>query len=283
MRLIYPREANLTLDLGTNVRSLLNGTQPNATLPIELDDEVDSPPKKRGWFASFLEHIPGYTWLRIKLGRLVLGPTYEMPPDKREAYVTMMAEQERLEEEAAQKEADMKVQKFMAKAYPDYYFKKYVFVHPNGSEERKRALFIFVLTNKQEFGRYWTRQKDFYTLRVEFEKMGVKMTGNIVADLLRGVDMNTTVTDGGGNKTELENRGRRKRWGVEQSEGQDIELLIPDGDLELYLSAKEMVERTSIEGLRDPRSQTVEREDARSYIQRPVIWDEEVTARARYN
>jgi hypothetical protein len=156
-----------------------------------------------------------------------------------------------------------------------------VFVHPYGTEERKRALFIFVLTNKQEFGRYWTRQKDFYTLRVEFEKMGVQMTGNIAADLLRGVDMNTTVTEGGGNKRELENRGRRKRWGAEQGEGQDIELVIAE-DLDLYLSAKEMVERTSIEGLRDPRNQTVEREAARSYIQRPVIWDEEMIA-ARYN
>src|SRR5271170_5098481 len=116
----------------------------------------------------------------------------------------------------------------MAKAYPDYYFKKYVSVHPQGSEERKRALFIFVLTNKQELGRYWTREKDFHTLRREFENMGVTMTGNIVADLLRGLDMNATLMDSGGNRTEWENKTRRRRRGVEQSEGQDVELEIPE-------------------------------------------------------
>jgi hypothetical protein len=282
MRLVLPRETNVTLNLGTNARALLNTTQANATLSTEPDDEMDRPKKPR-WFARFLEHIPGYTWLHIKLGRLILGPTYEMTPEQHENYLIQMAKQKRLEEKAAQKEADLKVQKFMALAYPDYYFQKYVFAHPHGSEERKRALFIFVLTNKQQVGRYWTRKKDYYTLRVEFKRMGLDMTGNIVADLLRGVDMNATVADGGGNRTEVENKSRRRRRGVEQTDGQDVELVIPEEDLDLYLSAKEMVEATSIEGLRDPRNQTIETEVARSYTKRPVIWDEEVVATARYN
>jgi hypothetical protein len=104
------------------LQDVLNATKPNATLPIELD-EMDPPPPKPGCFARFLEHIPGYTWLHIKLGRLILGPTYEMPPHKLEEYFTLLAEQERLAEEATQKEADLKVQKVMAKGYPDCYFK----------------------------------------------------------------------------------------------------------------------------------------------------------------
>jgi hypothetical protein len=83
---------------------------------------MDPPPQEPGCFARFLEHIPGYTWLRIKLGRLILGPTYRMPPRELEEYFTL-AEQERLAEKATQKEADLEVQKVMAKGYPDYYFK----------------------------------------------------------------------------------------------------------------------------------------------------------------
>jgi hypothetical protein len=92
--------------------------------------------------------------------------------------------------------------------------------------------------------------------------------------------MNTTIMDGRGNKTEVENRTRRMRRGL--GEG-DVELIIREKDLELFLRAKEIVESTSIEGLRYPRNQTVGREEARSYLRRPVIWDEEMRARARYN
>jgi hypothetical protein len=282
MHLLYPEAPDATLDVGTTVTSILNATQSNKdTNPNDVNEEIPQP-KKRSWFASLLEHIPGYTWLRIKLGRLII-PTYEMSPEQLEDYFVMMAKQERLAEEKANKEADMKVQKFMAKRYPDYYFKKYVFVHPEGSEERKRALFIFVLTNKQELGVYYTRQKDLYTLRREFDKIGVTMTGNIVADLLTGVDVNiTSLTNSGVNGTELGDKSRRIRRRIEQNEGQEIEVIVPEEDLNLYLSAKQMVEGTSIKGLIDPRPQT-EREVPQSYRPRPVVWHDEVIARARYN
>jgi hypothetical protein len=261
MRLIYPREANLTaspLNANTSLPelSLLNPTTINATsVPGDMQTKEES-----SWFSRLLEKIPGYTWLRTKVGRFIFGPTYEMTPAQLDEYLHLEAERE-------EHEAELKVQKFMALHYPDWYWKKYIFSQEQGSEGRKRAVFIFALTNKSGFGRYWRRLKDGVNLNIEFEQMGVKMEGGNLVKMLLGIveGQNETVVSEG---TRME---RRDIGGAEE-----LELILPEEDLEVYSSAKEMVELTSIAGLRDPGS-------VRGDTVREVSWEEESIARAKYD
>ena len=255
--LIYPRVTNLT------------ALQSKSTTNITAPDILNSPnhflfqemaPKKLSWLASLLEKIPGYTWLRIKVGRFIFGPTYEMTPEQCAEYLRILEEEEELEAERREREAEMKAQTFMAVRHPDWYWKKYIYSQKPGSEQRKMAVFKFALVNRREYGAYWIRAKDYVRLKAEFDEMGVKIDAkkNIVTVLTEGLE--------GGNRKERRDVQGELKW----------ELVVPDEDLGLYLNTKELVERTSIRGLREPRSM-------RGATERRIIWEQAPISRAKYS
>ena len=258
MHLIYSRETNVT------------ALQSKTTTNITLQDILNSPNdflfpemahKESSWFAGLLENIPGYTWLRIKVGRLILGPTYEMTSEQLVEYLKILAEEEQFEAERREREAEMKAQKFMAVRHPDWYWKKYIYSQKPGSEERKRAVYMFALANRREYGVYWMRRKDYGRLKAEFGEMDVKIDAprNIVTVLTAGLE-------GTSRKERRDAKGELKP-----------ELVVPEQDVELFLRTREVVERTSIVGLNEPRS------SVRRDTERLVAWEEVPMANAKYN
>ena len=257
MHLMYPRVTNFTALQANNITN------------VTLQDILNSPnhfpfqemaPKNPSWFASLLDKIPGYTWLRMKVGRFIFGPTYEMTAEQRIEYLKNLADEEQLEAERREREAEIKVQTFMAVRHPDWYWKKYIYSQKSGSEERKMAVFKFALANRREYGVYWTRAKDYGRLKVEFDEMGVKIDAkkNIVTVFTEGLER--------ANGKERRDVQGELKW----------ELVVPEEDLGLYLRAREIVGKTSISGLREPRSM-------RGATERLVAWEDAPMATAKYS
>jgi hypothetical protein len=167
------------------------------------------PPNIQGsWFSRFIQKIPGGSWLKTKLGRLIYGPTYAMKPSELKAYILSQKRALQLGYLRQEKEAQFKVAKYMALQYPDFYWSKYIDKLDKGSEERKRGFFLFVLTNKEQYGQYYGR----YTRHIglvndEFMDMGLKAASmNIVKDIVQEKDVKTR-----------NERNRRKKRGVQSA------------------------------------------------------------------
>ena len=146
-----------------------------ATLPVSNGSTTALAPRGLDW-------IPGFKWLRTKIGQLFKGPTYGMTPEEEAEYDAAQHWQARTEFVEKEQESAFKVAKFMAAAHPEWYWRKYVDPFARGTEERKRGLFLFVLVNKATFGSYFGRvpwQK--YMLKEEFERMGIDLTKDQLA------------------------------------------------------------------------------------------------------
>jgi hypothetical protein len=97
-----------------------------------------NPPSKTSWFSRFLNHIPGYPWIKHKIGTFIYGPTYAMTSTQLRAY--QIAEQkEHIAVYKANLEADFKVAKYMALQHPTFYWHKYIDAYEKGMNERKRG------------------------------------------------------------------------------------------------------------------------------------------------
>lgn len=143
------------------------------------------------WFTRFIQKIPGGSWLKNKLGRIIHGPTYSMEPSELKAYILSQKRALQLGYLRQEKEAQFKVAKFLALQHPDFYWSKYIDKLDKGSEERKRGFFLFVLTNKEHYGQYYGRySRHIGLVNKELIDMGLKAaTMNIVKDIVPEKDM----------------------------------------------------------------------------------------------
>jgi hypothetical protein len=135
-------------------------------------------------FSRILNHIPGYTWIKNKIGRFIYGPTYGMTESQLQEYEISQDREHRISLLRKEREAEFKVAKFMALIHPDFYWHKYVYAFQEGSEERKRAVFLFALVNKESYGNYYgPRPWHKVMLEEEFDKMGIGLESqNIVKE-----------------------------------------------------------------------------------------------------
>ena len=97
-----------------------------------------------------------------------------------------------------EKEDQFQAARYMAIVHPEWYWHNYIDQHEKGSEERKRAVFLFALANKEAFGNYYGglhRLAFEKALEREFEELGIQLTSqNIVKEY-----------------TEKQRKGTRKR------------------------------------------------------------------------
>ena len=173
MALVYPRGMNLTIQNNSYSPS------PSQNNPVIPDVSQPSKPLRHG--SRLLNYIPGYYWIKSKVGRFIHGPTYNMTDTELQQYKVLRVHELQIANLRKEREADFKVAKYMASVHPDFYWEKYVFAFDKGTEERKRGVFLFALTNKEMYGNYygmWLRHEEL--LDTEFEEMGINMEGQNV-------------------------------------------------------------------------------------------------------
>ena len=79
-----------------------------------------NPPSKTSWFSRLLNHIPGYPWIKHKIGTFIYGPIYAMTPTQLRAYQIAEAQKEHIAFFKANLAADFKVAKYMALQHPHF-------------------------------------------------------------------------------------------------------------------------------------------------------------------
>jgi hypothetical protein len=165
--------------------TLSNHTAPSTPRPVPAQIEIVTRPKS--WFSQILAHVPGYNWTRAKIGRFFHGPTFDMIPAEIDAW---KIEQDRAHNIAYLKkenEADFKTAVYMIENHPEYYFVKYVKPFESGSEERRRAVFLLVLRNKQIYGNYYGVFRP-EVLDAELAEMGTSLKSNNIVHEIVGSD-----------------------------------------------------------------------------------------------
>jgi hypothetical protein len=190
MALVQPRGAVQLLPPSINVSNIVLNTtistisQANSTFPLTSKQTS----RKRSWLSRVLSHVPGYNWIKDKIGRFFQGPTYGMSDTELQKYQIALNRQRRISCLQKEKEAEFKVAKYMATTHPDYFWNKYIYAFPKGAEERKRAAFLFALCNREVYGNYygvWMRHKT--ALDGEFEEMGISLEEeNFVKEYTKG-------------------------------------------------------------------------------------------------
>jgi len=183
MALLVPREAP-----PLNVTSSFNNTIENTSpaQPIPLTNETKT---------SWVDKIPGIKWLKNKIGR-TLNPTYGMTDEEVREWTREEWKKERLSRLRRKRLVEFKAAKYMALYHPDYYWYKYIFPLEEGSEKRKRAVFLFILVNKEEWGSYYGRLLQPTLVDEELAEMGINpRTQNIIGEYLSEAQNIETVTD----------------------------------------------------------------------------------------
>jgi len=148
MALIHPRGFNIAIPQDDIVfhKSLSYNSTKSAP---------PNPPSKTSWLSRLLNHIPGYPWIKHKIGTFIYGPTYAMTPTQLRAYKSAEAQKEHIASFKANLEADFKVAKYTALQHPTFYWHKYVDAFEKGTDERKMGILVFVLANKADKGDYY--------------------------------------------------------------------------------------------------------------------------------
>ena len=147
MAILHPRAFKISVPKDDTFHSSFSSKSIETTLP-------DRQPKT-SWIARFAENIPGYSWLKHKIGTFIYGPTYGMTRAQLRAYRDDEAKQEQIELLIANRDADFKVAMYMALKHPKFYWHKYIDTFEKGTDERKKGLLLFVLANKREIGDYY--------------------------------------------------------------------------------------------------------------------------------
>lgn len=179
MALVPPQNNTLNVTISTNLT--YNSAFPQSSQPIR---------EKEPCHSGMLYHIPGYAWIKRKIGRFIYGPTYGMTEWQFKEYKILQNREHRIALLRKEKEAEFKVAKFMALFHPDFYWYKYVYAFQEGSEERKRAVFLFALVNKETYGNYYgPRPWHKVILEEEFDKMGINLESqNIMKEYTESSD-----------------------------------------------------------------------------------------------
>jgi hypothetical protein len=152
------------------------------------------------WFSYLLNHIPGYGWVKNKVGKMIFGQTFGMSSLELDAWTRSQTHEYQLNLLQKEREAEFKAAKYMALIHPAWYWFKYIECFEKGTEERKRAVLLFVLSNKEMYGTYYGRHGlHLEWLNQEFLEMGMR------------VDSFLQETTGASNEQNVEPRELQKR------------------------------------------------------------------------
>jgi hypothetical protein len=112
--------------------------------------------------------------MKNKLGKMIFGPTFGMTTLEIDTWTRSQSHEYQLNLLQKERDAEFKVAKYMALIHPTWYWFKYIECFEKGTEERKRAVLLFVLANKEMYGTYHGRH-DIHLewLNREFEEMGM--------------------------------------------------------------------------------------------------------------
>ena len=189
-----------------------------------------------------------------------------MTPTELQRYKTFQNRYHSLETLKKEREAEFKVAKYMATIHPGFYWEKYIYPFKVGSEERKRAVFLFALTNKEIYGNYFGIYRRFRgLLESEFQGMGISLEGhNIVKEY----------TEEKGNGTEVRRLLRRDVKG-------EIVMITRNEDREMHERWKQIVQRTDISHMvvMNQKPHAPVRGTRRHF----KISDQEISAHANFN
>ena len=233
------------------------------TNPSILGTSAVTKTRRTSWLGRLVNHIPGYTWIKDKIGRFIHGPTYGMTDSELQEYKISQDREERIASIRKEREAEFQVAKYMAQIHPDFYWHKYVYQFKKGSEERKRGVFLFALVNMEEYGNYYgPRWWHKVMLETEFKEMGISLEGqNVVKEYTEGHNATKTVRF-------------RKRNAI-----RDTQLKIPEGDQKVYDKLRKIVHGIDISHLIVRNRIKVPRGTRRAF----KISDEEISTHANFD
>lgn len=134
---------------------------------------------KTSLLSSIFQMTP---WLTTTLGKFFYGPSYGMTDTELKQYERDIAQGRRIEFLKKDKERDFQAAKYMAVMHPHWYWHNYVEKFEKGREERKRAVLLFALANKEMFGNHYGAHPGLFknALDKEFEDMGYRLNGKSI-------------------------------------------------------------------------------------------------------
>jgi hypothetical protein len=151
-----------------------NTISPNVTSSI--DGKNPDSLSQGSWFISLLNHIPGYGWMKNKLGKMIFGQTFMMNDLEVDTWISSQNHEYQLNLLQREREAEFKAAKYMALIHPTWYWFKYIEPFEKGTEERKRAVLLFVLSNKEMYGTYYGQHGlHVEWVNREFQEMGMRV------------------------------------------------------------------------------------------------------------
>ena len=224
-RAILPVPRNNTLNTTISTLPKTNSTN--------LGTSTVTNARKPPWFGQLLNHIPGYAWIKDKIGRFIHGPTYGMTDSEFYEYKISQDRQKRIDSLKKEREVEFQVAKYMAQFHPEFYWHKYIDQFEKGSEERKRGVFLFALVNMEEYRNYYgPRWLYKVMLETEFKEMGISLEGqNVVKEY----------TEGRSGTKMVRFRKRDATW--------ETQLKIPKDDQKMYDKLRKIVHRIDISHL----------------------------------
>ena len=252
------------------ILSVPRNNSPNATISTlprahstVLSTSAVTKTKKPSWFRRFLNHIPGYIWIKDKIGRFLHGPTYGMTDSELQEYKISQDRQNQIALLKNEREAEFQVAKYMARFHPDFYWHKYIYKFESGSEERKRGVFLFALVNMEEYGNYYgPRWLNRVMLEIEFKEMGISLEGqNIVKEYTEGRNATKIL------------RFRKRDATLA------MQLKIPEDDQKVYDKLRKIVQRIDISHLTVQNRARLPRGTRRAF----KISDEEISTHANFD
>lgn len=261
MALVHARSVALSVPRNNTIN-------PTISAPPKTNSSIPGTPhvttiQKFSWFSRLLDHIPGYTWIKDKIGQFIHGPTYGMTDSELQGYKISQDRQNKIASLKKDREAEFQVAKYMAHFHPGFYWHKYVYQFDKGSEERKRGVFLFALVNMEEYGNYYgPRWLHKVMLDTEFKEMGISLEGqNVVKEYTEGRRTTEVV-------------GLRKR-----DKTPNTKLKIPDDDQGVYDKLRKIVRGTDISHLIAQNRRNVV-QGARRFFK---ISDEGIPTRTNFN
>ena len=261
MALVHAKGMDLSVPRNNTINAAIPALpKTNSTI---LGTSAVTKARKPSRFGRLLNRIPGYTWVKDKIGRFIHGPTYGMTDSELQEYKISQDRQTRIASLKKEREAEFKVAKYMAHFHPDFYWHKYVYRFERGSEERKRGVFLFALVNMEEYGNYYgPRWLYKVMLETEFKEMGISLEGqNIVKEYTEGRNATKIV------------RFRRR------DTTRETDLKIPEDDQKVYDKLRKIVHRIDISHLIVQNKMKVPRGTRRAF----KISDAETATHAKFD
>lgn len=208
-------------------QNIRNTTGSNDTAPEYKNSDSLS---RASWLSHLLNYVPGYSWMKIKLGRMIFGPTFGLTETELRAFLLSEQHQYQVESLQKEREAEFKAARYMAVVHPEWYWYQYIHAFPKGSEERKRAVFLFFLANKQMYGSSHRGNAQFAEwLDREFREMRGEFDGDQDEDELE--------------HERLQKRSREELWQDVSEENSwifnDIEKAVQKYNIHSLIRAKE--------------------------------------------